>query len=295
MYIHYNDVIMGMIASQITSFTIVYSTFYSDADQRKHLSSASLAFVQGIHRGSVNSPHKWSVTRKMFPFDDVIMRSICYQPFVVSHFIFKMWVCRLVTRELGVGQNMFLTSHVRNTILLTFCFAYESFIQLFAKLMSFHLKGIEPAMNHNNDVIMGMMASQITNLAIFYSTVYSDADQRKHKSSASLAFVRGIHRWRGALMFSFICAWKNGWVNIREAGDLRRHRTHYDVIVMNLGEELYEGSTSLIRSCHQIYCWNWAANPLPLADLQNRKHKLTWRVRQERWNIATDALILMQW
>ena len=45
----------------------------SDADQRKHQSSASLAFVRGIHRGLVNSPHKWPVTRKMFPFDDIIM------------------------------------------------------------------------------------------------------------------------------------------------------------------------------------------------------------------------------
>ena len=50
------------------------STVYSDADQRKHQSSASLAFVRGIHRGPVNSPHKWPVTRKMFPFDDVIMK-----------------------------------------------------------------------------------------------------------------------------------------------------------------------------------------------------------------------------
>ena len=55
-------------------------------------------------------------------------------------------------------------------------------------------------------------------------------------------FVRRIHRspvnsphkgqWRGALMFSLICVWINGWVNNREAGDLRRHRAHYDVIVM---------------------------------------------------------------
>ena len=70
---HYNDVIMGAIASQIASLTIVYSTVYSDADERKHQSSASLAFVWGIHRWPVNSPHKWPVTRKMFPFDDVIM------------------------------------------------------------------------------------------------------------------------------------------------------------------------------------------------------------------------------
>ena len=64
---------MGVIASQITSLMIVYSTVYSDADQRKHQSSASLAFMRGIHRGPVNSLHKWPVTWKMFPFDDVIM------------------------------------------------------------------------------------------------------------------------------------------------------------------------------------------------------------------------------
>ena len=68
---------MSFIASQITSLTIVYSTVYSGADQRKHQSSASLAFVWGIHRGPVNSPHKWPVTRKIFSFDDVIMLSRC--------------------------------------------------------------------------------------------------------------------------------------------------------------------------------------------------------------------------
>ena len=70
---HYSDVIMGAMASQITRLTIVYSTVYSGTDQRKHKSSASLAFMRGIHRGPVNSQHNWPVTRKMFPFDDVIM------------------------------------------------------------------------------------------------------------------------------------------------------------------------------------------------------------------------------
>ena len=73
--VHYSAVIMSMMASQINSLTIVYSTVYSGADQRKHQSSASLAFVRGIHRCPVNSPHKWPVTRKIFPFDDVIMWS----------------------------------------------------------------------------------------------------------------------------------------------------------------------------------------------------------------------------
>ena len=47
---HYNDVIMGTMVSQITSLTIVYSTIYWGTDQRKHQSSASLAFVWGIHQ-----------------------------------------------------------------------------------------------------------------------------------------------------------------------------------------------------------------------------------------------------
>ena len=64
---------MCAIASQITSLTIVYSTVYSGANERKHESSTSRAFVWGVHRSSVNSPHKWPVTRKTFPFDDVII------------------------------------------------------------------------------------------------------------------------------------------------------------------------------------------------------------------------------
>ena len=73
---HYDDVIMTMLASQITSLTVVYSIVYSGVNQRKHQSSASLAFVREIHRGPVNFPHKWPVTRKMLPFDDVIMTGV---------------------------------------------------------------------------------------------------------------------------------------------------------------------------------------------------------------------------
>ena len=73
MFTHCGDVIMGVLASQITSLTIVCSNVYSGADQRTHQSSASLAFVWEIHRRPVNSQQKWPVTRKMFPFDDAIM------------------------------------------------------------------------------------------------------------------------------------------------------------------------------------------------------------------------------
>ena len=70
----YGDVLKSLMASKITSLKIVYSTVYSGADQRHHQSSASLAYVRGIHRWPMNSLwHIGPVTRKMFPFDDVIM------------------------------------------------------------------------------------------------------------------------------------------------------------------------------------------------------------------------------
>ena len=67
---------MGAIASQITSLTIIYSTIYSDADKKNKTSKLRVTGLcaGGIHRGPVNSPQKWPVTRKMFPFDGVNMQ-----------------------------------------------------------------------------------------------------------------------------------------------------------------------------------------------------------------------------
>ena len=106
---------------------------------KKHQSSVSLAFVRGIHRGPVNAPHKWPVTRKMFPFDDVIMKNKTQTKAQILHIILS----------------------------------WEQY----------------------SDVIMSAIASQITSLMIVYSTGCSGPNQRKHQSSASLDFVRGIHRW----------------------------------------------------------------------------------------------------
>ena len=75
---HYSDVIMSTIASQITGVSIIYPTVCSGADEGKQQSSASLTFVRGIHRWPANSRHKRSITRKMFPFDDVIMKTSPY-------------------------------------------------------------------------------------------------------------------------------------------------------------------------------------------------------------------------
>ena len=87
---HYADVIMIEMASQITSLAIVYSIVYSDADQRKHQSSASLAFVRGNHRGPVNSPRKWPVTRKCFH----LMTSSCVDKYSINK---RMPVCLSVS------------------------------------------------------------------------------------------------------------------------------------------------------------------------------------------------------
>ena len=84
---HCSDVIMSMMVSQITGVSIVNSTVYSDVDQGKQQSSASLAFVRGIHHWPVKSPHKGPVTRKMLPFHDVIMNrswnNMCCMSFYV--------------------------------------------------------------------------------------------------------------------------------------------------------------------------------------------------------------------
>ena len=200
---------MSAIASQITSLTIVYSTVYSGADQRKHESSASLTFVRGIHRGPVNSPHKWPVTRKMFPFDDVIM---------------SLFNCNgahghganiVVTGDTEGCHNNNLRCHQRrqsnndnlrchqwqswrhhhDNSILSLCLIWlQHRAQWYWTSVQLSYISCKLSVQHYNDVIMGAIASQITSLTIVYSAVYSDADQRKHQSSASLAFVRGLHR-----------------------------------------------------------------------------------------------------
>ena len=92
---------MGTVASQISSLTIVYSTVYSDADKRKHQSSASLAFVRGIHRGPVNSPHKRPATRKMFPFDDIMKFNLNQNTFFFQKYSFENIASKMLAFCLG--------------------------------------------------------------------------------------------------------------------------------------------------------------------------------------------------
>ena len=77
--LHYNDVMMSAIASRITSLTIVYSTVCSRRRSKKTSKIRVTGLCEGIHRWPVNSPHKGTVTRKMFPFEDVIVKRLTGQ------------------------------------------------------------------------------------------------------------------------------------------------------------------------------------------------------------------------
>ena len=98
-------------------------------------------------------------------------------------------------------------------------------------------------------------------------------------------FVRGIHRspmnsphkgqWRAALMFCFfICAWMNGWVNNREAGDLRRHRAHYDVTVMYQASWCAGISRKLSAAIMNdiVWCWKTYLEILQLKEYLSEIH-----------------------
>ena len=92
--------------------------------------------------------------------------------------------------------------------------------------------------------------------------------------SALLSFVRGAHRspvdsphksqWRGASMFSLICAWTDGWASNRDAGDLRCHRAHYDVIVMivaKISGNCHSGTWKMTsNTLYRFYLW-WYSRP----------------------------------
>ena len=178
---------MSAMASQITSLTIVYSTVYSDGDQRKHQSSASLAFVWGIHRGPVN-------------------------------FLAQM-------ASNAENNSIWWRHHVR-TICIT-----QDLCKSAWPCNNLRLLWLPDVWNLPGSVLLRGFQTSLRDLKSTKST------------KSTNPFVPGIRRspvnsphkgqWRGALMFSLICAWNNDWVNNREARDMRRHGVHYDITVMN--------------------------------------------------------------
>ena len=110
---HYCDAIMGTIASQITSLTIVYTTFYSDADQSKHQSSASLAFVWGIHRDRWIPRTKGQLRGKCFH----LMTSSCVQLETILIATLKPIILRSMCI---LNLNLCTFHHITNDLLRLF-------------------------------------------------------------------------------------------------------------------------------------------------------------------------------
>ena len=216
---------MSVIASQITTLTIVYSTICSGADQRKHQSSASLAFVRGIHRGPVNSPHKWPVTRKktfhlMTSSWSCSIPWGCFVSYMTRSMVYQMeknFVYLIMLVVWGIG-NRYLGLFYKKSISLSICANQHQIECMFNSLLGLkqrkyascsllalflgkstvatrahthaHAKEQWPLLwRHNGrDGVSNHQPHDV------YSIDRWDADQRKYQSSASLAFVRWIHR-----------------------------------------------------------------------------------------------------
>ena len=240
---HYSDAIMSAMASQITSFWSVCSAVCSDAQQRKHQSYTLQAFVRGIHRWPVDFPPKGPVTRKMFPFDDVIMTSIIvdscdtFTSIHISHSI----------ASLALGQSYDIQSasernaggYEWNQLNYVYILGGVTFNDIrHIKFLLFLFKSYLSCDEFRSGPFVHLVpVCRMSTLRCFDVLFHDDAIKWKHVPRYR-SFVQGIHRsphkgqWRGALMFSLICAWINGWANNRKAGDLRRHCAHYDLIVM---------------------------------------------------------------
>ena len=220
--------------------SVVYSTVYPGADQRKHQSPASLAFVRGIHQGPVNSPHKWPVTRKLFPFDDVIMTYIDIICWKITYStscsrlpgdVFNInghvgdWYHHTASLAYSIGESVTVidTSQTDSIFWQTEIICWLCVLAIFQMYPS--------------------SISWLLMLSHTYTMMHDDVIKWTH-FPRYWPFVWGIHRspvnsphkgqWRGALVFSLIYVWINGWVNNGEAGDLRRYRAHYDVIIMDI-------------------------------------------------------------
>ena len=157
---------MNAMASQITILTIVYSTVYS-ADQIKHQSSASLTFVRGVHRWPGNSSHKWPVTRKMFPFDDVT-KSFSRLPF-----LFRLQTSVVIATKMSEVSIIFLSilNHNYTTIHIYF-FISNIFIQ--GEPFSWDCSTMGPCLiqNHADKIFMTQQPSKkVSNKKKRYKTI----------------------------------------------------------------------------------------------------------------------------
>ena len=276
---NYSDVIMNTMASQIISLTIVYSTIYWGADQWKHQSSASLAFVWGSHRWPVNSPHTWPVTRKMFPFDDVIVTcdgKIPHwqpgRPMGKS----RVYIYCAFDRHCVIDDIFYTEPAVHKMIsqrLLYMCHWSSGFwVWVFVMIMEIVTS-------------WSIVPFTETGMLLFWWNFHHPWWRHQMETfSALLAICAGNSpvsgefphkgQWRGALMFSLIFTRINGWVNNREAGDLRRFRAHYNFNVMAVCIGSYQNDHALIRTKVFVLLFGFKLEFVPNRSIIKKQHWL---------------------
>ena len=209
---HYNEFIVSVMASQITIITIVCSMVYSNSGQRKRQSFASLVFVKEIHRWPVNSPHKGPITRKVSPFDDVI---IAYSLPV------QWWSadgCGSVHGRCVCGRCIESFAVPRTALRAGICLP-----------------------------LRGMCKGTVNGLWKTVGIPTDNASPQCFTNEGNPTWKRFPYYWpfvRGippppppkkamlALMFPWVLVWTNGWTNSPAIGGLRCHNGHCDISVM---------------------------------------------------------------
>ena len=156
--LNYNGVIKNATASQIIGVSVVYSTVVSDTDQRKHQTSASLAFVRGIHRWPVNSPHKWPVKRKCFH-----LMTSSYEPEVCFMRPLPPMSSQSAELQWRHKERDGVSNHRRLRCLLNCCFRHRS-----KKTSNLRVTGLCAGNSPVTSEFPAQMASDAENVSIWW-------------------------------------------------------------------------------------------------------------------------------
>ena len=137
---------------------------------------------------------------------------------------------------------------------------------------------------HYNDVIMGALAFQITSLTIVCSIVYSDADQRKHQSSASLAFVREIPRTNGQLRGKCFHLMTSSWCQYHN-----KHIDHYYYIFIIVPYSVGNRLKAWLQNWKiSIVCWGTSFHIFKVRTYFLRERRRYWLLTKPS-NLAINS------
>ena len=215
------DVTMSIMASQITSILIICFTVCADADKKKHQSSASLAFVRGIHQWPVNSFHKGPLTPNRCLFADLVM------------FLALKWLFVNKAKQNKTDQMHRLNWNIQFNVWISWAkYVNKLFCLWWVLCWTGNLE-------HNSHYIWWAI------LRFFWRRSALTWWRHQTKTfSTLLALCGGNSPVTGEFSSqrpvtqsfdaSLICSWINGWLNNREAGDLRRYHAYDDVTVMDV-------------------------------------------------------------